>query len=176
MKKLGLIFKEASENRIKSYLKESHAMIVLRYSGLSSPDLSTLRRNLKNSNATLFVVKNSVACRALTSAGLEPLVKTIAGPCGMVFVKEEPVAISKLLCAFSKEHEQLKLEGGLLDDKLLEVQDIEFMSKLPSREALRAQVVMTLNAPISGLVSALHQVLGKLVYCLDAIKQKKPNQ
>ncbi|MFH0826907.1 MAG: 50S ribosomal protein L10 [Candidatus Omnitrophota bacterium] len=175
MKKLGIIFKEASENRIKNYLKESHAVIILKYSGLSSPDLSALRQNLKNSNAALFVVKNSIACRALASVGLEPLVKSIEGPCGMVFVKEEPVAISKVLCNFSKEHQQLKLEGGLLNDKLLEVKDIEFMSKLPSKEALRAQVVMTLNAPISGLVMALNQILSKFVYCLDQIKQKKTN-
>ncbi|MFH1458262.1 MAG: 50S ribosomal protein L10 [Candidatus Omnitrophota bacterium] len=173
MKKLGILFKEASQNRIKNYLKDSSAVIILRYSGLSSPDLSSLRQNLRNSNASLFVVKNSVACRALASVGLEPLVKMIQGPCGMVFVKEEPVATSKVLCGFSKDHEQLKLEGGILNDKFLEVKDIEFMSKLPSREALRAQVVMTLNAPISGLVFALNQILSKLVYCLDQIQQKK---
>ncbi|KPK99134.1 MAG: hypothetical protein AMJ95_00760 [Omnitrophica WOR_2 bacterium SM23_72] len=176
MKKLGIIFKEASENRIKGYLKESHAVIILKYSGLSSPALSALRQNIKNSKATLFVVKNSIACRALASVGLEPLVKTIAGPCGMVFVKDEPVAVSKVLYNFSKEHEQLKLEGGLLNDKFLEVKDIEFMSRLPSKEGLRAQIVMTLNAPISGFVFILSQVLAKLVYCLDAIKKKKTDQ
>jgi len=138
--------------------------------------LSTLRQNLKDSNATLFVVKNSIACRALASIGREALVKMIEGPCGMVFVKDEPVAISKVLCKFSKEHQQLKLEGGLLNDKLLEVKDIESMSKLPSKQGLRAQVVMTLNAPISGLIFSLNQVLAKLVYCLEAIRQKKPNQ
>ena len=123
MKKIGIIFKEASENRIKNSLKDSNAVIILKYSGLSSPDLSTLRQNLKSTNASLFVVKNSIACRALRSVGLEPLIKTIEGPCGMVFVRDEPVAISKVLCTFSKDHEQLKLEGGLLNNKFLEVKD-----------------------------------------------------
>ena len=81
----------------------------------------------------------------------------------MVFVRDEPVAISKVLCTFSKDHEQLKLEGGLLNNKFLEVKDIESMSKLPSKETLRAQVVMALNAPISGLVMALNQILTKFV-------------
>jgi large subunit ribosomal protein L10 len=175
MKKIGQIFKEASENRIKGYLKESNAVIVIKYSGLSSPAMTLLRRNLKNSQASFFVVKNSVACRALKNAGLEPLVKSIQGPCGMVFVKDEPVAVSKVLCDYSKDHEQMKLEGGLLKDAILEPKDIENMAKLPTKEALRHQVVMTLNAPISGLVIALNQILAKLVYCLDAIKQKKSN-
>lgn len=173
MKKIGLIVKETSENRIKDILKGSNAFFIIKYSGLSGPDLNTLRQNLKNSRANLFVVKNSVARRALDSAGLKQMLKYIEGPCGLVFAEDEPVGTSKVLYAFVKDHEQLKLEGGLLKDKVLEKQDIESLAKLPSLEVLRAQVVMTLNSPISGLVITLNQVLAKFVYCLDQIKQKK---
>jgi ribosomal protein L10 len=175
MKKIGLIFKETSENRIKNYLKDSNAVFIIKYSGLSSPDLTQLRKNLRTSNATFFIVKNSVARRALEGSELKLMVKSIEGPCGMIFVKEEPVSASKVLCSFSKEHEQLKLEGVYLDNKLLGRTDIEQMSKLPSKEALRAQVVMALNSPISGLVITLNQILAKFVYCLNQIKQKKSN-
>jgi len=173
MKKLGLVFKEASKNRIKNSLKESEAVFIVRYSGVASPDLSSLRQILKGAKASLFVVKNSVARRALKDSGLEVLVKNIEGPCGMVFIKNEPVAISRSLFDFIKEHEQLRVEGGSLKNKVLEKTDIEAMSKLPSKEILRAQVVMTLNSPISGLVITLNQVLAKFVYCIDQIKQKK---
>lgn len=176
MKKIGLVIKETSENRIKSTLKESDAILVIKYSGLSSPDLSALRQNLKGSNATLFVVKNTVAKRALKDSGLELLVGSIQDPCGLVFVKDEPVAASRILCAFLKDHERLCLEGGVLKDKLLNKKDIEFMARLPSKEVLRLQLVMTLNSPISGLAIALNQILAKFVYCLDQIMQKKTNQ
>lgn len=175
MKKLGLLFKEVSEGQIKSTLKESSALFIVKYSGLSSPDLSALRQNLRSSNARLFVVKNSVARRALKSSGLDALIKSVEGPCGLVFVKDEPVVTSKVLCNFVKEHEPLKLEGGFLKDKVLKKSDIEALAKLPSKETLRAQIVMTLNSPISGLVIALNQVLAKFVYCIDQIKQKKTN-
>jgi len=173
MKKLGLIFREVSENRIKNTLKESEAVFIIGYSGVASPDLCSLRQTLKGTKASLFVVKNSVARRALKDSGMEALVSSIEGPCGMVFIKDEPVAVSKSLFDFVKEHEKLKVEGGSLKDKILEKKDIEAMSKLPSKEVLRAQVVMTLNSPISGLVIALNQVLAKFVYCIDQIKQKK---
>lgn len=172
MKKLGLLFKEVSEGQIKSSLKNSNALFIVKYSGLSSPDLSSLRQNLKTSNARLFVVKNSVARRALKSAGLEDLLKSVEGPCGLVFVKDEPVGTSKVLCNFLKEHEPLKLEIGLLNNKVLEKKDIEALAKLPSREVLRAQVVMTLNSPISGIVITLNQILTKFVICIDRIKEK----
>lgn len=173
MKKLGILFKETSGDLIKSRLKESSAVLVIKYSGLSSPDLCALRQRLKGASARLFVVKNSVARRTFSSLGLESLVNTIDGPSGLVFVRDEPVDASRLLCNFLKDHEQLKLAGGILKDAILENKDIESMARLPSKDILRAQVVMTLNSPISGLVITLNQIIAKFVYCLEQIKQKK---
>ncbi|MFA5145279.1 MAG: 50S ribosomal protein L10 [Candidatus Omnitrophota bacterium] len=173
MKKVSVLFKETSENRIKGYLKDHGSVLVIKYSGLSGPDLNTLRKELRSSSATLFVVKNCVAQRALHDSGIDILVNRIEGPCGLIFVKEEPVEASRVLCNFLKSHEKLGLTGGALKDKLLEKADIELMASLPSKETLRFKVVVALNSPISGLVVTLNQVLTKFVYCLDQIKNKK---
>ena len=92
MKKIGLIVKEISGNRIKDKLKESGTVFIIKYSGLSSPDISSLRLKLKNSQANLFVAKNSVARRALKEAGMEGLSKKIDGPSGFIFIKDEPAS------------------------------------------------------------------------------------
>jgi large subunit ribosomal protein L10 len=172
-KKIGLLFREISANQIKNNLKESNSVFIVRYSGVPSPDLSSLRQSLRVSDARFFVVKNSIARRAFKEAGLENLIKSIEGPCGLVFIKEEPVSVSRILCTFAREHVSLKLEGGFLKDRVLEKQDIEALSRLPSKEILRTQVVMTIKSPISGLVMALNQVLSKFVWCLEQIKNKK---
>ena len=186
MKKIGLIFKESSENLIKNNLKDSSAMFILKYSGISGPQLSNLRQGLESVKATFFVVKNSVARRALKmtghkavvgpplaqATGMELLLKAIEGPCGLVFVKEEPASVSKVLCNFSKAHEQLKIEAGFLLGRFLEKKDIEMLSLLPSREILRAQVVMVLNSPLQRLALVLNATLTKFVYCLEQIRQR----
>ncbi|MDD4900087.1 MAG: 50S ribosomal protein L10, partial [Candidatus Omnitrophica bacterium] len=91
MKKIGLIVKEVSEARLKNSLKGSNSFFVVKYSGLSSPDITALRLSLKGSQADFFVVKNAVARRALKNAGMENSVKYIDGPCGIIFAKDEPV-------------------------------------------------------------------------------------
>lgn len=174
MKKLGLIFKETSENRIKKSLKESNAFFIVKYSGLSGPDLNVLRQSLRSANAEFFVVRNNIAKRALKDYANDELLKLIAGPVGLVFAQEEPANTSKVLYNFSKEHENLKLEGGLLEQKLINKKDIESLAKLPSREVLLLQTVCALKAPINGLVMVLKGNLRKLVFCLEQIKQKKP--
>jgi large subunit ribosomal protein L10 len=173
MKKIGLIFKEASENRIKNSIKTTESVFILRYSKLSSPDLTALRRSLVGSNANFFVVKNSVAKRAFKDSGLDGLIKAIEGPCGLVFIKEEPVAVSKIIANFSKDHDQLKVEGGIFKDMILKKEDIDRLARLPGKEFLRAQVVMTIKSPLTGLAAVLNNTLRKFVICLDQIKQKK---
>mgnify|MGYP003392324086 CR=1 FL=1 len=173
MKKIGQIIKEASESRIRDSFKLSQGLIIIKYSGVSSPDMSSLRKTLKVSRSELLVVKNSIAKRAMKELGQEDLVKSIEAPCGMIFFKDEPVDISKILCAFRKDHEKLVLEGGLLQDKLLTLKDIEAMSILPSKDVLRTKVVVVLNSPILKLAIVLNQTIKKFVYCLDQIKQKK---
>lgn len=173
MKKLGLLVKEISEDRIKNSLKESDSVFVINYSKISSSDLSALRQSLKSSKAGLLVVKNTVARRALKEAGLEELIKSIDGPCGLVFAKEEPVLVSRLLYDFYKSHEPLKLQGGALKNRIMSKDDIEVLAKLPSQEILRTQVAMTLNSPIKQFVFVLNQILTKFVYCLDQIATTK---
>jgi len=173
MKKIGLVIKEVSEKQIKNELKEAQGVFVIKYSGISSPNLCSLRQSLKHISARLFVTKNSVARRALSNLGLEPIIKAIDGPCGLIFAKEEAVNASKVLYNFTKGHEQLKLEAGLLGDKILETKDIVSLAQLPSKAVLRAQVVVTLKSPITGLVMTLSHTLKKLVVCLDQIKTKK---
>lgn len=176
MKKISLIFKESSEKIIKENFKQTSTLFVVKYSGLSSPDLSNLRQSLRDANATMLVVKNTVARRALKNVGMdEAVIKTIEGPCGIVFPKSEPVETTKVLYKFAKDHEKLQLEGGFLDDRTLAKKDIETLAKLPSKEMLRAQVVCTLNSPLSRLAMVLNGNLRKLVVCLDQIRQKKSN-
>jgi len=175
MKKLGSLFRETLENNIKKQLKESDSIFIIKYSKLSSPDLTSLRMALKGTNTNLFVAKNSIARRALKDSKLEDLVKFVDGPCGLVFAKGEAVDAARALYNFYREHEQLKLECGFLEDKILTTNDIVTLAKLPGKETLRALVVMTLKSPISGLVSTLKQTLRKFVYCLDQIKTKKGN-
>lgn len=174
MKKLGVIFKEASENRIKKSIEGSGSFFITKYSGLSGPDMNALRKSLRAANSELFVVKNTTARRVLK--GVEDnsaLLDIVSGPSGFVFAKEDPVNTAKTLHTFAKTHEKFVLAGGFLDKKVLNKQDIERLAKLPSREVLLTQVVVGLKSPITGFVMVLKGNLRKFVYCLKQIEQKK---
>jgi len=171
VKKIGMIFKESSEGLIKDNLKTADSLFIVNYSKVSSPDLSSLRQVLRGANAKLFMVKNSVARRALKDRG-EVALKAIEGPCGLVFAKDDPVEICKILFNFLRTHEQFKIENGLLADRLLDKNDIEVMAKLPAKEVLRAELVAVINSPLSKLTAILKQNLNTLTYYMEQRKAK----
>ena len=74
-----------------------------------------------------------------------------------------------------KKNEALKLKDGVLEGKKITQKNIEILSKLPSREILLAQTLATMNAPARNFVCVLAAVPRKLLYALNAIKEKKEN-
>jgi large subunit ribosomal protein L10 len=175
MKKLGAIFRETSQGVIKSRIRDSSTLLVVKYLGLKSPEMSILRQSLKSARAGMLVVKNTVARRALKDTGLEVIIKSIEGPCGLVFAQEEPVDLSRVLYKFSQEHAALKVEGGIFHDRLVDKDKIEALAKLPGKQILRTQVVGGLKSPITRIVLVLNGNLRKLVICLEQIRQKRGN-
>lgn len=173
MKKIGRLYKEIAQDQIKNRLRDIEGLFIVNYSGLSASDLNTLRQSLRNVDASLFVVKNKIAQTALKELNLDNLISMVEGPCGFVFTAKESEGICNVLYNFCCAHEQLKFKGGLLKDKLLSPKDMEALARLPSRAVLRAQAIMTLNSPISGLVMTLKQLVWRLVYSLDQIKTAK---
>jgi len=174
MKKIGTLYKEASERELRERLSQAASMFIVGYSGLTSNVLNELRNNLTQAGARLFVSKNSMAKRVLEQREVG---RFIEGPIGFVFAPTDtdPISVSKILKKFSKENEKLILRGAILQDRVLESKDIDMLASLPSKEMLYTMLVTGLKAPISNTVSALKQLLNKLVVALSRIKEKKEN-
>jgi large subunit ribosomal protein L10 len=171
--KIGRIFRQTQEGQIQKRLEEASGFFVINYAGLSASALNRLRQSLFSCGARLLVVKNSIARRLLEQKHLKEACDLLKGPCGLVFIKDDPVATSKALCGFGKEHENLDLAGGALEQRVLKKEDILALSAIPSKEILYAKAVMAIKAPITNLVLVYSGILKKILYALEQIKTEK---
>ncbi|MEI8176061.1 MAG: 50S ribosomal protein L10 [Candidatus Omnitrophota bacterium] len=176
MAKIGKICKEYMIEELTESLKASSSVFVTDCNGLSCGDLRKLRGSLKGANATYVVVKNSLGKIALKNAGDETLTPFCLGTVGLTLGGTDPVLTSKALLGFAKEFDKLKIKCGILDGKLLTAADIKELSQLPSREVLLARMCGGMKAPITGFVNVLHGTLAKIVYAVQAIKEKKEKE
>ena len=177
MKKVSDIFKKLADERLQKDLSSSSGLFLVGCSGISSADLSILRRDLDSLGSRMFVTKNSFMSAALKKAEKDPLLLNfIDGPTALVFVSEDPVGIAKVMTNFVKSHESMKLRGGYLRDRLLQAQDFKVLASIPSRQVLYQQIAVACNGPLSKLATSLNQIVVKLCYALKAVGEKKQKE
>ena len=169
----GKLCKDRMIGEILNDIKERPNFFITNFMGSSVSDLETVRKGLRPSKGTFFVVKNSMMNVVLDQLKLEEAKKLIDGGVGISLSGEDIVATSKVLVNFAKTHEKFKIKGAIIDGKLMAEDKIKAMASLPSREVLLAQVVGGIKAPITGFVSVLGGVLRKFVYVVDAVKVSK---
>jgi len=149
--------------------------VVADYRGLKVTEIEKLRKDLKQSNATFQVAKNTLLRLAVKDTGFEILTKYFTGTTAVAVSFDEPVASAKALSGFAKEFEAFTIRSAALDGRILSADDITALSKLPGKEELQAKLLGTMAAVPTGLVRVLNAVPSKFVYVLQAIKEQKEN-
>lgn len=143
------------------------------FSGISVAKSQALRRALKKEDAEYKVTKKTLLGRALENAGISFNARALNGEIGVAFGYQDQAAPAKILAKFSRENETFKILGAILGARALTGKDVLALSRLPSREALLAQVVGALSGPMRGLAVALQGNIRNLAYVLNQVGDKK---
>ncbi len=151
----------------------SKVVIVTDYKGLDVTTINDLRRKLRGEELEFKVVKNSLLIRASEKTDVELINETFKGPSAVALSYSDPVAPAKVLTKFAKEHDSLEIKAGVMDGKVLSVDDIVALSKLPSREELLGQVLSAMNGVTTGFVRVLNAMPQNLLNVLTALKEQK---
>jgi large subunit ribosomal protein L10 len=164
--------KSAVIDQVAEQIQESQAVFALDYRGITVSQAAELRANLREADASLRVVKNTLTERAADKAGAEDLKAFLDGPTAFTFVRGDAALAAKALAAFRKEHELLEFKGGTMDGGAVSADEILAISKLPSRAALNQQLVGVLAYPIGGLARTLNQLIQGLAVQLGQIAEQ----
>jgi large subunit ribosomal protein L10 len=158
---------------LKKKFTTTKVVIVTDYKGLNVAQMTELRRNLSEAKVEFQVVKNTLLTRASKDTDAELLADVFKGPSGIALSFDDPVAPAKILTQFAKDNKKLEIKAGVMNGKMMNLDAITALSKLPSREELLAQVLSTMNAVPTGFVRALADVPRRMVNVLNAIKDQK---
>lgn len=159
---------------LRERAQAASALYFVDFSGVTAIDIGGLRRLLREQKVTMRVVKNTLALRALTEAGVASAVeKVLRGPTSVVFAADDPVAPARLLKEATVRLKALKVKGAWFDGTVYPADRFDFLASLPGKQDLRAELVGVLQGPISELVFVLDGLLPELVRVLDGVKDKK---
>jgi large subunit ribosomal protein L10 len=163
--------KEQLVSELKSKIGAVNTVYYTDFTGLNVKGMTELRRRLRKANVEYVVIKNSLALRAVSEAGL--VTQKLRGPTGVVMAKDA-VAAAKVLSDFAKEHDQKpSVKGGVMDGVALDTAQVKKLASLPSREQMLADLGAGLQSPLAAFVGALNGLLYMFAGALDALKTQR---
>ncbi len=158
---------------ITGKFRDAQAAVLTEYRGLTTAELTQLRRNL-GPTTTYAVVKNTLTKRAVSEVGFTELNDLLAGPTAIAFIEGDPVEAAKGLRDFAKASPALVIKGGVLDGKTLSADEINKIADLESREVLLAKLAGAMKGNLTKAAGLFQAPLSQVARLAEALKEKKP--
>lgn len=173
MREQTLQAKTDNIEEIKGKIEKAQSIVLVDYRGLNVEQLTDLRSKYRKAGVDYKVYKNSMMRFAFKDSGLEDFNQYLKGPSAIAFGYDDPVNAAKITSEFVKDNEKLEIKAGVVDGKIINVDEVNNLAKLPSREVLVAQVLGGFNSPIQGFANVLQGTIRSLATVLNAIAEEK---
>ena len=150
--------KEEEVSVLAEKMKNAKLILLTDYRGITVDDVTSLRNDLRNVNAQYKVIKNNIVKRALAANGENSLDAVLEGPTAVIISEEDYLAPLKAIYNSSKDNDYYQIKGGIVEGKVLSVEELITLAKLPSRQELLGMLAGALLGNISKVAVALDQV------------------
>lgn len=164
--------KAAQIEEVSALVAKAQAIVVAEYRGLTVDAVTKLRKQARGEGVQLRVLKNTLARRAISETPFSGLGDKLVGPLVYGF-SADPVAAAKVLANFAKDNDKLVVKAGAMPNVVMDDKGVKALASLPSREALLAQLMATMNAPIAKFVRTLNEVPARFVRTVAAVRDAK---
>ena len=150
------------------------AAVFTDYKGLTVAEAKEIRKLAKKQNAEYIVAKKTLIQKALDEAKIKDInVKDMQGNISLIIGFEDEIGPAKIAAEFGKTHESLKMLGGIMENKFINLDQVVALSKIPGKKELLAKMVGSMQSPIRGFATVLAGNLQGLLTALNAIKEQK---
>lgn len=166
---------------MKGKFDKATSVVLLDYKGMNVENVTKLRASFRKAGVEYKVVKNTLVKQALKDTSyVSQLTGALVGMTGVAWSYEDPSAAAKVVKAFKKEGgeagEKLQVKAGVVDGTVLDGSAVENqLANMPGKDELRAQLLATLQAPLSQFVMLLNAPAQNFVYLLSA-KEREDNK
>jgi len=165
--------KQALLDEVKEKIDLEEGFILASYDKLSANTVAEVRESLVKAGGDMFIVKKRIFAKAASEKNVEYSLEELEGHVLLAMAKGNFPAIAKQMFKVAKDTKALKVLSGYFEDNKCNASDVEQISKLPTLDEMRAQIIGLLEAPMSQTLSTLDAVLTSVLHCMDNKNSKE---
>ena len=154
-------------------LAQSSNAILFAFAGLKVPEVTELRRQVRETQSKYLVVKNTLVLRATKGTALEAVSEHFTGATAVAYNRSSPVALARVLTAFAKTNPNLVFKAAVIEGRAVAAAEIKAIAELPSREELVSKLLFVLQSPMRRLVTVLNGPVRNLAGVVSQIADQK---
>ena len=156
----------------REQFRDLNGAVLVDIRGVTSNDGMKIRDGLLKKGIRVTVVKNSLARKAFEATGLEPMNELMEGPSAIVYGAESVVNVARELLDFVKKYEKLQFKGALMEGSVFGPDQLEALSKYPTREEAQSQIIQVILSPAGQIIGAMDSAGGQIASILKTIEEK----
>ncbi len=141
---------------LKNELAASTTAIIGTFAKLTVAQDFELRKVVREAGGKYRVVKNKLAPIAGEGTKIEDALKGLKGVSAVAFTSGDPVALAKGFSKWVNENAEFQFKLGIVDGKLLTVDDVKALATMPGREEIFSKLLFLINAPAQRLATVLN--------------------
>jgi large subunit ribosomal protein L10 len=166
--------KEEIVAEVTEIARRSSGLFFTDFTGLTVEQVTELRREFRKSGIQYRVAKNTLIRKALESiGGYDAVFDRLAGPTGVAFAFEDPMAPAKIIQKFSDKHNKLALKICVIEKQVYDGSRLADLARMPSRKEIIASLLGTFQAPVAAIPSLINSLLGDVVSVIGEVERKK---
>ena len=154
--------KQAIVADLTSKIKGAVSGVFVDYKGITVAEDTKMRTELREGGVDYSVVKNTLVRFALDDLGMKELDPILNGTTSLALSNDDPVAPARIINSYAEKMDgRFEIKGGFMDGKVMSLDEIKALAKIPSKPVLLAQVLGTMLAPITSLAIVLKAIAEK---------------
>ena len=163
--------KQESIETLKGVFAEAGAVVVTHNLGLTVAEMTDLRGKLREQGASLKVVKNTLAQKALAGSVGDEGDALFKGPVAIAYAPD-PVSAAKVVVDYAKGNDKFVVLGGMMGTQVLDLAGVQALATLPSLDQLRGKLIGLIQAPATKVAGVLQAPAGQLARVFNAYATK----
>lgn len=155
-------------DEVEGQLSQYGSFVIMQYSGFKANAVHQFRRDVAKLGGNVEVMRKRILLKAAEANGHKLALTDLPGHVGVVFTGNDFIETTKLVYKYRQETDKaINVLGGVYEGKLYSSQDVEKLSKLPSKEVMRSELLAMFEAPMSQTLAVMEALLSSVIYCLD---------